>query len=389
MLRTQFALLFLISGGLGLGACASPAPHRAAVRMSTSSTAASAQSCESVSALHAWSTRRLAALSVVVPVEETELASVREILGQGLGGVILFGSHAPSDLATQITQLRSAAFKQQPVLVMTDEEGGGIQRMANLVGAIPWPRTMGQSMTPSQIRATAFKLGQALAVQQVNMDLAPVADVDAGPGPSNTNPDGQRSFSGDSSLAAQDSTAFMQGLQDAGVLPVLKHFPGLGGSTGNTDVMAASTLPWSDLQRQAIPAFAQAISAGAPAVMISNAIVPGLSSLPAAVSPEIIRGQLRAELNFHGLVITDSLSATALSAAGFTLSSATVAAIKAGADMVIFGLPAPPTSASSQAEQLVTAISQAVATGRLSRQRLESAATHILAAQKVSACTLG
>ncbi|MCX6512056.1 MAG: hypothetical protein NT160_03110 [Actinobacteria bacterium] len=143
MLRTRFALLVLISGGLGLGACASPAPHRAAARMSPSSTAASAQSCESASALHAWSTRRLAALSVVVPVEETDLASVREILGQGLGGVILFGSHAPSDLATQITQLRSAAFKQQPVLVMTDEEGGGIQRMSNLVGAIPWPRTMG------------------------------------------------------------------------------------------------------------------------------------------------------------------------------------------------------------------------------------------------------
>jgi len=73
----------------------------------------------------------------------------------------------------------------------------------------------------------------------VTMDLAPVLDVDGGQGPDDQDPDGTRSFSANEKIASADGLAFAAGLEAGGVIPVVKHFPGLGGSTGNTDMMSA------------------------------------------------------------------------------------------------------------------------------------------------------
>lgn len=110
---------------------------------------------------------------------------------------------------------------------MTDEEGGGVQRMANLVGSMPWARQMG-TMSPAAIQSLAKAVGQRMRALGVTMDLAPVLDVDGGPGPNASNPDGDRSFSASPSQAARDGLAFAAGLLAAGVIPVVKHFPGLG-----------------------------------------------------------------------------------------------------------------------------------------------------------------
>jgi len=123
-------------------------------------------------------------------------------------------------------------------------------------------------------------------------------------------------------------------------VPVVKHFPGLGGATGNTDVMSASTPPWSTEQKLGLVPFENALVAHIPAVMIANATVPGLTSLPASISPEVIAKLLRHQLGFGGLVITDSLSAVALSALGYSVPKAAVAALEAGADMVLFNADA-------------------------------------------------
>ena len=119
------------------------------------------------------------------------------------------------------------------------------------------------------------------------MDLAPVLDVDGGQGPDNQDPDGTRSFSDREAIASADGLAFAAGLEAGGVVPVVKHFPGLGGSTGNTDVMSAATPPWSTLKRVGLVPFENAVDAKIPAVMISNATIPGLTALPASVSPSV------------------------------------------------------------------------------------------------------
>lgn len=337
-------------------------------------------------AVSSWSVARLAAETVIAPVQETDVAAADPEVAAGAGGVILFGSEAPADLGAQTAALRTLAPGGLGLLVMTDEEGGGVQRMANLVGSLPWPSQMGASLTPSQITEEVAAVARGMAAAGVNVDLAPVVDVDGRdmpPGP--TNPDGWRSFSGSTSVVAADGLAYLRGLEQGGVIPVLKHFPGLGGSSGNTDNGPADTLPWATLQQSALPPFQSGIAAGAPAIMVSNAIVPGLSPLPASLSSTVIDQELIGTLHFGGLIMTDSLSAGAISGAGYTTASAAVQALEAGADMVMFSTTSP-SADQAQFQAIVTAITSAVTTGSLTLARLQSAATAVLRTLNVAVC---
>jgi beta-N-acetylhexosaminidase len=119
--------------------------------------------------------------------------------------------------------------------------------------------------------------------------------------------------------------------------------------------------------------------------MVSNATVPGLTTLPASLSPAVMQ-ELRVTLQFHGLVMTDSLSAGAISAAGYSMPSAAVQSLKAGADMVMFGLPATTTETVSQTFAIRAAIVSAVANGTLARSRLIDADAAVLASRHVNLC---
>lgn len=301
--------------------------------------------------------------------------------------MILFGTLAPSDLGTALKNLGTLAPGGIAPFVMSDEEGGVVQRMANLVGSIPSAREMGATMTPAQIRLLATNLAVRMRQAGVTMDLAPVLDVDGGQGPNNQDPDGTRSFSADEKVASKDGLAFAEGLQAGGVVPVLKHFPGLGGATGNTDVMPASTPSLATLRRAGLVPFEDGIKAGLPAVMIANASVPGLTTMPASISSNVITGLLRDQLGFTGLVITDSLSAVSLSAIGYSVPAATVAALEAGADMVLFD--ADESQVASLTAAIEAAVVQAVDSGGLSRAQLVSAVTHVLTAKGVQVCSAG
>jgi beta-N-acetylhexosaminidase len=326
----------------------------------------------------------LAEQTVVIPVDEGQTASITGEVQAGAGGVILFGSQAPTDLGVSLARLSRAAPGGIAPFIMTDEEGGAVQRMANLVGSMPSARTMAATMTVAQIQQLALTVGAKMKAAGVTMDLAPVLDLDGGPGPSDTNPDGTRSFSPMESTAERDGLAFANGLRAAGVIPVVKHFPGLGGATGNTDSMAAATLPWSDLQTNGLLPFSAAVRSDIPAVMIANATVPGLTSSPASLSSTVITGVLRGQLGFTGLVITDSLSATAIQAAGYSVPDASVQALRAGADLILFN--ATPSTVASLTQQVVAAIVAAVNSGSLARGRLENAVAHVLSAKHTNLC---
>lgn len=355
----------------------SPAP-------SPSETAVPSGPCTAAAKLAAWSVERLAYQTLTVPVQETSVSSVSEQVASGAGGVILFGSKAPSALGPSLAALADEAPGGIAPFVMTDEEGGSVQRMSNVVGKLPSARTMAATMTPAQIQALALQVGRKLRAAGVTMDLAPVLDLDDRAGPSDRNPDGTRSFSLDPAKASAAGIAFMKGLQEAGVVPVVKHFPGLGHSSANTDTAPANTRSWTDLQKRDLLPFRDAVSAAAPAVMIANASVPGLTKLPASLSPEVITTVLRGQLHYDGLVVTDSLSATAVKAAGYPVPQATVQALLAGADLIIFTADASATAATTR--RAASAIVSAVASGKLSRSRLEDAVGHILTAKKVDLC---
>jgi beta-N-acetylhexosaminidase len=272
-------------------------------------------------------------------------------------------------------------------MVMTDEEGGGVERLTNVVGSFPWAQTMGKNLGRAQIRAIARRVGTALLAAGVNTDLAPVLDVDGrAQYPGEANPDGYRSFSGVTSIAANDGSSFMWGLQDAGVTSVVKHFPGLGYATRNTDYGPAATLSWAKLQSTGLPPFLEAIENGATAVMLSNARVPGLTPLPAGLSPVVVK-YLRTTLEFKGLIMTDSLSAGAISALHLAEPAASVIALAAGDDMILFGSPTSVAASLTLAGNISNAIVNAVTQGALTRSTLIAAAAEDLAVRNQLTCS--
>jgi beta-N-acetylhexosaminidase len=340
--------------------------------------------CSNASVLATWSLSRLAEQTLVIPVSETDVTSITAEIEAGAGGIILFGSTAPTNLGEVLKTLTATAPGGIAPFVMTDEEGGAVQRMANLVGSIPSARSMGATMTPAQIQQLLTTSAQKMRAAGITMDLAPVLDLDNGDGPNNEDPDGTRSFSLNASRTTAEAAAFAAGLTAGGVIPVIKHFPGLGQATANTDVKPATTLPWTTLEGAGLLPFKSAIAAGAPAVMIANAVVPGLSTLPASISANAITGELRGQLGFQGLVMTDSLSSGALVDIGYNVPKAVVAAIAAGADMVLYTAAA--ASVASLTNSTVAALVAAVSAGTLDRSRLESAVGHILTVKHVDLC---
>jgi beta-N-acetylhexosaminidase len=361
------------------------------LRLLESSSPAATVACKPVKVLGSWPLAKLADQTIVVPAEETDVSALAPAARIGYGGAILFGSIAPADLGRQLRQLRADLPPQTGWLVMTDEEGGGIQRMANLVGSMPWASQMGATMTVAQIRALARRVGLKMSANGVDMDLAPVLDVDGrAVEPGVEDPDGFRSFSGSTKTVEADGVAFLQGLMAGHVVPVVKHFPGLGGVSRNTDDGPATTLPWSRLQTTAIPPFVAAIGAGVPAMMVSNAIVPGLTGdLPASLSPTAVTRELFGHLHFRGLIITDSLSAKAISDAplSLTVPKASVEAIAAGDDMVLFNSTGTTSGDLALAAGVSHAIVAAVSSGALARGRLIAAAAKVLSAKQINVCS--
>lgn len=333
-----------------------------------------------------WSVARQANETIVVSVDAMNLGAMVPAARGGFGGLLLLGSRAPSVIASTLRALQRMTPDRYQMMVMTDEEGGGVTRLNNLVGAFPWPQVMGRTMTPQQIGAVGQRVGGQLAALGVNTDLAPVLDLDArAVWPGATNPDGMRSFGGAPLKTGVQASAFMNGLARSGVTSVVKHFPGLGGSSGNTDYGAATTKPWAVLKATALVPFEKAIAAGASAVMLSNAIVPGLTSTPASLSPAVV-SVLRNDLGFQGLIVTDSLSAGAIGALHLSVAAATVRALQAGADQVLFGASASVAGTLAAANSVSSAVQRAVASGALSESTLVDAAAHVLATRNVLSC---
>jgi beta-N-acetylhexosaminidase len=253
-----------------------------------------------------------------------------------IGGVILFGSNI-SD-ATQLTalthQLQAAARAggQPRLLIATDQEGGLVRRL----GWAPpkdSAKQLGQK-TPDQIKAIGRRAGAALLAAGVNFDLAPVADVPR----SSSNFIGaqQRAFSTSRFRVAGDALAFAQGLEEGGVLPGFKHFPGLGraGATSTDDGLVTINATTTQIGRDLLPYRVALDHSVHPVIMLSTAVYPAYSPKAAAWSHAIGQRLLRTDLGFRGVTVTDSLtSAAAVRGTGPGLLA--VRCAKAGVDLLL------------------------------------------------------
>ncbi len=287
-----------------------------------------------------------------------------------IGGVILFGANvvSPVQLRHLTSTLQQAAreARRPSLLIATDQEGGQVRRLP-WAGPLPSTAELGQLGT-SRIRAEATASGKALRVAGVNVDLAPVGDL---PGAGSFMALEQRTFASTPAAVSQATVAFARGLAAARVAAAVKHFPGIGRATRNTDRAAVEIAATrAEIIRSDLLPFRSAIDAGIPIVMISNATYPALDPKPAPWSTKI-QSLLRRELRFGGVTITDALDGAAATR-GRTLPSVAALAAQAGIDLLL--LTGSEASSAAAFERVVTVAEQ----GRLSAAALEASYERIM-----------
>ncbi|WP_217702799.1 glycoside hydrolase family 3 protein [Nocardioides guangzhouensis] len=319
--------------------------------------------------------RRVGAMSlpelagqVIVASYDGTRAPVRLVRRLHLGGVIVFSDNV--DSARQITRSNRTLAREvgRPLVVGVDQEGGTVARVLGEATRFPAFMSAGAADDADLTRAAARGSGAELLGMGFDLVFAPDADVTIGPSDPVI---GSRSAGSRPGLVTRHVVAATQGYQDAGVVPVLKHFPGHGSLTTDSHLaLPVQRRTRAQLDRVDLRPFREAVADGAPAVMTGHidvrAVDPGR---PASVSRKVTSGLLRRDLGFRGVVVTDSLAMDGVEKQ-LPGGRGAVAALRAGADVLL--MPPDPTAAR-------TAVVRAVRGGAVPRARLESAATRMLA----------
>ncbi len=289
-------------------------------------------------------------------------------VAQGLGGVVLYGRNVetPDQLAGLTHALHT---ERQGLLISIDEEGGDVTRLEARSGSsYPGNLALGVAADPQLTFDVAAALGRDLARAGIDLDLAPVADV-------NTNPKnpviGVRSFGSDATSVAMHTAAWIEGLQAQGVAACAKHFPGHGDTS--LDSHLALPVVIEDPHLRALEPFRAAIASDVKAIMSAHIVVRGIDDVPATVSRKIMTGLLRDELGFGGLAVTDGLEMRGLSD-GRGVAEGAVVALIAGCDALCVGGG---LAGEEVVAEIVEAIEMAVRNGRLSEVRLRQAASRV------------
>lgn len=287
---------------------------------------------------------------VGTPATYASSATLSDITTLHIGNVMLTGrSYAGVDGPWRVTsalraRTTAAATSGVPLFVATDQEGGLVQVLhGSRISEIPSALAQGR-YTQQALQRSATTWAGELRYAGVNMNLAPVMDTVPSPAAALSNPPiGRldREFGYTPSWVASRGTAVVEGMLAGGVTPAIKHFPGLGRVTANTDTTSGVT-DWATHRWDSyLYPFLAAIQVGhAPFVMMSTAYYANLDRAnPAAFSPFIINTVLRRDLSFSGVVISDDL-ANAAQVSAWSPAARAVKFVDAGGDMVLTVNPA-------------------------------------------------
>jgi beta-N-acetylhexosaminidase len=301
----------------------------------------------------------------------------RLILDEKVGTVLIFGDNftdaaSLGRLTVELQALGREAGLPAPLLVAVDEEGGRVMRIHDGVAPLPAELALGAG-GPEAVRQAVAATANGLHALGIELDLAPVADLRTNPADAVI---GDRSYGGDASVVGPLVAAAVTGLHDGGVGATLKHFPGLGGAAGDphsampTD--GESLDQWSATQARS---FQAGIDAGADAVMTTAVVVPGLdpTRTPALFSRAVVTGLLRDRLHFQGVIVTDGLGMGGITTL-YTLPAATVAAVRAGNDLVLLNS----ADAAYQASA-IEAVKQQVLAGLIPMDDVQASAGRVIA----------
>ncbi|WP_033826263.1 glycoside hydrolase family 3 N-terminal domain-containing protein [Kitasatospora sp. MBT63] len=305
--------------------------------------------------------------------------SLLRVIREGrAAGVVFFGENVSSSaqLKAVVDQLRAAQRQspvKEPLLLMTDQEGGLIKRLPG--APVPSAKEIGHSAAPSAAAATAGTgAGKNLTGLGLNANLAPVLDVYYTPG--NFIDSKQRSYSSNPRTVATLGSAFITAQQKAGAAATAKHFPGLGSAPAGQDTDAGPVtlpVPLTKLRTVDEVPFQAAVTAGVQMVMLSWAVYPALDpQRPAGLSSAAVQ-ELRGRLGYRGVTVTDAIEAGALKPFG-TTGQRSVAAAAAGMDLLLCS-----ARDTAQGQQAADALAAALDAGTLDRAEFTAAADRVTA----------
>lgn len=293
-----------------------------------------------------------------------------------VGGLVYFSANLISPEQTRTMLANTWAYSQEvmkvPVYLGVDEEGGTVARVASnpafSVTQYQGMRAIGDTGDPSQAYQAAQTISSYLKDLGFNMDFAPDADVI-------TNPEnkviGNRSFGTDPQLVGDMVSAAVKGFRDQVMASCIKHFPGHGGTKGDThEGYAYTDRTVEQMESAELLPFRSGIEAGVEFIMASHISAPNTPAgdTPASLSSYMLTDLLREQMGYQGLVITDAMNMGAISQQ-YSSAQAAVQAFQAGADMIL--MPENFTEA-------YNGILQAVQSGQITQERLDTSVLRIL-----------
>ena len=292
-----------------------------------------------------------------------------------VGGVILFARNIEdSNQMIELTRALQENNNNIPVFISIDEEGGRVSRLPDDIEKFPAAFDIGLINNDQTAYENGKEIGYTLKRLGINLDYAPVLDIYSN---LNNTVIGDRAFGTEESIVSKIGIATMKGIEDAGVIPVIKHFPG----HGDTEVDSHYGLPivyktLEELRNFEFIPFVKAIESGCDVIMVSHIILNEVdSSNPASLSKIVISDLLRKDLEFDKVVITDDMSMGAITSI-MSIEEACIKSIEAGCDILLLG------NAYEEIEQVINSIKLKLYNGEISEEQINKSVKRILELKK-------
>lgn len=315
--------------------------------------------------------------AIVTTVDETLLRGMQKY---PVGGMLFFKKNlkTPEQTKSLLTGIQSQLTEETgiPVFLCVDEEGGRVERIAGNdafgVAKVPAMGKLAKEGDLQQITSAAETIGGYLSDLGFNVDFAPDADVITN---KKNTAIGDRSFGTDPQQVADMAWAYACGLHAKGMLATYKHFPGHGGTEGDTHKgYAYSNKTIDELKNAELIPFADGAQKGVDFIMTAHISLPGACTedVPASLCKELLTGVLREEFGYQGLIVTDALNMGAITR-DYSSGEAARKAFAAGADLLLMPV---------NFKEAYEAILSDVQTGRISEERLDESVLRIITAKR-------
>lgn len=292
-----------------------------------------------------------------------------------VGGVILFARNIEdSNQMIDLTRALQENNNNLPLFISIDEEGGRVSRLPDDVEKFPSAFTIGLINDQQTAYENGKEIGYTLKRLGINLDYAPVLDIYSN---ENNTVIGDRAFSTEESIVSTMGIATMEGIEDADIIPVVKHFPG----HGDTEVDSHYGLPivyktLEELRNFEFIPFVKAIESGCDVIMVSHIILNEVDSInPASLSKIVISDLLRKDMGFDKVVITDDMSMGAITSI-MSIEEACIKSIEAGCDILLLG------NAYEEIEQVINSIKLKLYNGEISEEQINKSVKRILELKK-------